>query len=113
MPRPTAAIRVRQAFTQVYVIDLAGELTSSSDAALLNAYEQVTDRGTRVVILNLSRLTYKNSSGVKLLVMLLTRAKAAGQRLFAAEMNVDYRNIFQVAQLDPGITVYGTEADAL
>jgi anti-anti-sigma factor len=113
MARPTAAISVRHASTQVYVIDLAGELTSSIDAALLNAYRQVSDDGARVIILNFSRLAYKNSSGVKLLVALLTRAKAAGQRLFAAEMNVGYRNIFQVTQLDQGITVYGTEAEAL
>ena len=113
MARPPAVISVRQAFTQVYVIDLAGELTSSTDVGLLNAYQQVSKDGARVVILNFSHLAYTNSSGVKLLVALLTRAKAAGQRLFAAEMNVDYRNIFQVTQLDQGIAVYATEADAL
>jgi anti-anti-sigma factor len=113
MARPPAVISVRQAFTQVYVIDLAGELTSSTDVKLLNAYQKVSNNGARVVILNFSHLAYKNSSGVKLLVALLTRVKAAGQHLFAAEMNVDYRNIFQVTQLDQGITVYATEADAL
>ena len=113
MARSPAVISVRQAFTQVYVIDLAGELTSSTDAELLNAYQQVSKDGARVIILNFSQLAYKNSSGVKLIVTLLTRAKAAGQRLFAAEMNIDYRNIFQVTQLDHGIAVYPTEADAL
>ena len=113
MASPPAVISVRQAFPQVYVVDLAGELTSSSDVQLLNAYQQVSKDGARVVILNFSHLAYKNSSGVNLLVTLLTRAKAAGQRLFAAEMNIDYRNIFQVTQLDEGIAVYATEADAL
>ena len=113
MARPPAVISVRQAFTQVYIIDIAGELTSSTDVGLLNAYQQASKDGARVVILNFSHLAYKNSSGVKLLVALLTRAKAAGQRLFAAEMNIDYRNIFQVTQLDQGIAVYATEADAL
>ena len=113
MAPPPAVISVRQAFTQVYIIDIAGELTSSTDVGLLNAYQQASKDGARVVILNFSHLAYKNSSGVKLLVALLTRAKAAGQRLFAAEMNIDYRNIFQVTQLDEGIAVYTTEADAL
>jgi anti-anti-sigma factor len=113
MARPTVAVSVRQAFTQVYVIDLAGELTSSSDTALLNAYQQVSNDGARAVILNFSGLAYKNSSGVKSLVILLTRVKAAGQRLFAAEMNIEYRNIFRVTQLDQEITVCATEADAL
>jgi len=111
--KSNAVSNVRQAFAQVFVIDLAGELTSSTDVGLLNAYEQVSKDDARVVILNFSHLAYKNSSGVSALVALLTRAKAAGQRLFAAEMNADYRNIFQVTQLDQGIPVYATEADAL
>jgi anti-anti-sigma factor len=113
MARPPVVISTRQAFTQVYVIDLAGELTSSTDVELLNAHQQVSKAGARVVILNFSQLAYKNPSGVKLLVTLVTRAKAAGQRLFAAEMNIDYRNIFQVTRLHQGIAVYATEADAL
>jgi anti-anti-sigma factor len=113
MARPTVTVSVRQAFTQVYVIDLAGELTSSSDTALVNAYQQVSGDGARAVILNFSGLRYMNSSGAKVLVMLLTRVKGAGQHLFAAEMNVEYRNIFQVTQLDQEITVCATEADAL
>jgi anti-anti-sigma factor len=113
MAQPTAITSVRQAFTHVYVIDLAGELTSSVEATLLNAYEQASRDGACVVILNFSQLAYKNSSGIKALVALLTRSNAAGQRLFAAELNEDYRNIFQVAQLDQGITVYASEADAL
>jgi len=111
--KSNALSSVRPAFAQVFVIDLAGELTSSTDAELLNAYQQVSKDGARVVILNFNHLAYKNSSGVNALVALLTRAKAAGQLLFAAEMNAGYRNIFEVTQLDQGIPVYATEADAL
>jgi anti-anti-sigma factor len=113
MSQPTATTSVHQAFTGVYIIDLAGELTSSVEASLLNAYQQASSDGARVVILNFSQLAYKNSSGIKLLVKLLTRSNAAGQHLFAAELNAEHRNIFQVTQLDQGITVYPSEADAL
>lgn len=113
MAQPIAITSVRQAFTDAYIIDLAGELTSSVEATLLNTYQQASNDGARVVILNFSRLAYKNSSGIKLLVTLLTRSNDAGQHLFAAELNVDYQNIFQVTQLDQGIRVYPSEADAL
>ena len=66
-----------------------------------------------MVILNFSHLAYKNSSGSKVLLTLLTRGKAAGQRLFGVGLSVEYRNIFQVTQLDREITVYSSEADAL
>ena len=112
MARPSPTTSVRQAFAHVSIIDLAGELTSSVDAALLNAYQQASS-DARVVILNFSHLAYKNSSGIKLLVKLLTRGNAAGKRLFAVGLNAEYRNIFRVTQLDRGITVYASEADAL
>jgi hypothetical protein len=46
-------------------------------------------------------------------VTLLTHSQFAGQRLFAAELNADYWNIFQVTQLDQRITVCTSEADTL
>ena len=36
-----------------------------------------------------------------------------GQRLFAVGLNTEYRKIFRVTQLDQGIAVYISEADAL
>ena len=80
MAQPIATTSVRQAFTQVYVIDLAGELTSSVEPALLSAYQQANSNGSRVVILNFKQLAYKNSSGITLLVALLARCNTAGQR---------------------------------
>ena len=113
MARLTATISARQALPQVFIIDLAGELKSSVEPGLLNAYQEATSKGARVLILNFRQLAYKNSSGIKLLVTLLARANARGQRIFAAEMGQEYENIFQVTQIDQGITVYATEADAL
>ena len=113
MAKFNETISVRKAFGHAAIIDLVGELTSSAEGALLNAYQQASNDGARVLILNFSHLEYKNSSGIKLLVTLLTRANVAGQRLFAVEMSEDYQNIFQVAQLNEGITIYASEADAL
>jgi hypothetical protein len=65
------------------------------------------------VILNFRQVAYKNSSGIKSLVALLARCNAAGQRLFATGLNRDSQNIFEVTQLNQGITIYACEADAL
>ena len=104
---------MRQAFARVFIFDLAGELTSSAQAELLNASEKAGKKGARVLILNFSRLAYKNSSGIKSLVTLLTRCEEAGQRLFAVGLSKESQNIFEVTQLNERITVYASEADAL
>lgn len=113
MPEPTPIITARQAFLYVHVIDLAGELASSAEAALFQTYQRATSDGAKVIILNFRHLVYKNSTGIKLLVMLLARCNAAGQRLLAAEMSDGFQEIFQVAQLDQKILVYGSEVEAL
>src|SRR6516225_2558242 len=113
IPQSTASIRVRQAFAHVFIIDLAGELTSSAQDALLHASEKAGNDGARVLILNFGQLAYKNPSGMKSLVTLLARCNAAGQRLFAVGLDKESRNIFEVTQLNEGITVYASEADAL
>src|SRR5260221_8612654 len=89
MARPTPTTSVRQAFAHVYIVDLAGELTSSVDPALLSAYQQASS-DARGVILNFSHLAYKNSSGIKLLVKPLTRGHAAGHRLFCWGLKAGY-----------------------
>src|SRR5271166_476524 len=109
--QPAASISVRQAFAHVRIIDLAGELTSSAQVALLKASQQASSDGVRVVILNFSHVAYKNSSGIKSLVALLARCNAAGQRLFAIGLNAESQNIFEITQLNQGITVYACETE--
>ena len=48
MTQLTAMVKVRKAFEQVAVLDLMGELTSSAEAPLLNAYEEVSNDGALV-----------------------------------------------------------------
>jgi anti-anti-sigma factor len=113
MAPPTATASLRETFPSVYIIDLAGELTSAAEGAVMSAYEQASGKYARVLILNFSQLTYKNSSGAKLLVSLLARGNAAGQRILATGLTEGYRNIFRVTRIDQGIPVYEAEADAL
>ena len=113
MAKLSATISARQAFANAYVIDLAGELTSSAEPALLNAYQLASSDGARLLILNFKQLAYKNSSGITLLVGLLARCNSEAQRLCAVELSVEYQKIFRLTQLDQGITVYASEAEAL
>ena len=62
MAQSNATISVRRAFDGVAILDLMGELTSSSDGALLNAYEQASREGARVLILNFSRWSTRTAA---------------------------------------------------
>jgi anti-sigma B factor antagonist len=105
-------LEVRTPVPGVAVIDIAGEVTRDSDAALKEAYERASD-GTRSVILGFDSLEYMNSSGIGLLVTLLVRAQRNRQRIFACGLSDHYRQIFELTRLDEVIAIHDSEEAAI
>jgi anti-sigma B factor antagonist len=102
MPRPGCS-----------VIELAGEVTGASEAALSDAYERAAIEGVRAVVLDFGGLQYMNSSGIGLLVTLLVRANRNRQRMLAFGLSDHYRQIFELTRLDEAIAIRETEDAAL
>jgi len=95
------------------VIRIEGDVTGTSEAALMEAYSAATDGGARTIVLDFSGLEYMNSGGIGLLVTLLVRVQRNGQRLLAAGLDEHYRQIFSLTRLDEAITIHDSEAAAL
>jgi anti-sigma B factor antagonist len=113
MTEATVEMDVRTPSPSTSIIDIRGEVTGRSDAALSDAYERAAGSGTRAIILNFMQLEYMNSSGIGLLVMLLVRANRKRQRLLAFGLNEHYRQIFDLTRLDEAIAIHDDEAAAL
>ncbi len=99
--------------TGVAIIEISGEVTRDSDAALKDAYERVDPTGARAIVLSFEDLEYMNSSGIGLLVTLLVRAQRARQRILACGLTDHYREIFELTRLDEVISIHDSEAAAL
>ena len=95
------------------VIEIAGEVTRESDAALKDAYERAADGHPRDRSARFEGLEYMNSSGIGLLVTLLVRAQRSRQRILAYGLTEHYRQIFELTRLDEVISIHETEAEAL
>jgi anti-anti-sigma factor len=105
-------LEVRSPTPGVAVIEIAGEVTRESDAALKDAYERAPS-GTRAIVLTFDRLEYMNSSGIGLLVTLLVRAQRNRQRILAYGLSEHYRQIFALTRLDEVISIHDTAEAAL
>jgi anti-sigma B factor antagonist len=95
------------------LIRIEGDITSSSEAALMDAYGRANGTGAKAVILDFGGLEYMNSGGIGLLVTLLVRVQRNGQRLLAVGLNDHYRQILALTRLDEAIGIHDTEAAAL
>jgi anti-sigma B factor antagonist len=111
MTDTTVALGVRQAEPAITIIDIDGDVTPASEAALMGAYERAG--GARAVVLNFTGLDYMNSGGIGLLVTLLVRAQRHKQQLLAYGLTAHYRQIFELTRLDDVITIHDDETAAL
>jgi anti-sigma B factor antagonist len=112
MSETAMRLTVRKPAPAVAVIDIAGEVTRESDAALREAYEQAAD-GAKAIVLGFSSLEYMNSSGIGLVVTLVVRAQRNHQRILAYGLTEHYRQIFELTRLDEVIAIHDSEAAAL
>ena len=113
MPQAQVTMDVRKVSDKVSVIDVEGELTAFAEGVLMDAYNQASEGGARVFILNFEGLEYMNSSGIGLLVTLLIRINRERQKLLTYGLSDHYRNIFQITRLDDAIGNYDSEEEAV
>ena len=97
----------------VAVIDLTGELNSSAEHALNEAYVQATGSGAGSVVLNFERAEYINSTGIALIVGLLAQARANGVQVNAFGLSDHYREIFEITRLSDFMAISDDEDRAV
>ncbi len=113
MTATKATVTVRRANNEACIVDVRGEVTAAAENALMNAYRRACDRDTRAIILNLSGLEYMNSSGIGLLLTILSRTNPQKQKILTYGLSEHYHKIFELTRLNEAIGVYKTEDEAL
>ena len=113
MPEALVTMDVRKPDDRMSIVDIRGELTGFAEEVLMNAYDEATARGSRVVILNFEGLEYMNSTGIGLLVTLLIRANRDGRTLMTCGLSQHYQTIFQITRLDDVIATFESEDAAI
>ena len=113
MAEQPITISVRTPSDGVAILDIAGDVSSFAEDALMDAYTTATGGGASTLLLNFGAMDYMNSSGIGLLVTLLVRAQRRNQQLGAFGLDDHYRQIFELTRLNEAILVHDDEASAL
>lgn len=95
------------------VIDIHGAVNSFTEKTLIDAYTRAIQGNIRSVIINFSDMTYMNSFGIGMLVMLLIRAKREGKSIIGYGLSDHYKTVFELTRLDQAIPIYESEGTAL
>jgi anti-anti-sigma factor len=96
----------------VAILDLVGDVDSSAEGVLQEAYEHAA-REPRPIALNFSSTGYINSAGIALIVGLLAQSRARGIQITAFGLSDHYREIFEITRLADFMTIADNENGAV
>jgi len=95
------------------IIDLQGEINSFADAELNNAYAEAEAKNPERIVLNLTEVTYINSSGIAVIVGLLAQARKSKLEIAVFGLTEHYRHIFEITKLSDFMSILPDEQSAL
>lgn len=111
--RPTFDLEVSPA-EQAHVLKLQGRLMDQQQAdRLMNSLDEGLALGRRNVVLDLSQLQYMNSTGLNILINVLTRTRGNGGNTIISGLSPSVRQLFVVTKLDSVFTITTTVDEAL
>ena len=87
----------------ITVIRYAGDITSTSKAAVLDTFQGLP-AGTKRIILDFSGVDYLNSSGIALVIQMMIAANKSGQSIHIFGLKPHFTKVFTMV----GITRYTT-----
>jgi anti-anti-sigma factor len=93
------------------VLVLAGDINRAAEQEMRGAYEAAKSTPGRL-ILNFDQVSYVNSTGIALIVAVLTDARSAGREVVAVGLTPHYLEIFSITRLSDFITIYPDMASA-
>ena len=98
---------------QVSVVEVIGKLTSFESGALRNSIAQLLKEGRKQILLNLSRLTYLDSSGIGDLVHTYMSVIKRGGEMKVVGLSDKVEEILKITQLYQVFQEFQDENSAL
>jgi anti-sigma B factor antagonist len=95
------------------ILDLRGEINGFAQEALDAAYSEAESNDPKAILLNFEGVDYINSTGIALIVGLLTKARLSKRRLVAYGLSDHYVEIFEITRLSDYIGVFPDEESAM
>jgi anti-anti-sigma factor len=94
--------------TDLFTIEVVGDLTASAEKAMDDAYKQVCDSNPRNVLLKFDGNSRINSAGIAIVINLVMQRQEEDCRIFIIGVSKHFRKIFELV----GLTKYTTIVDS-
>jgi anti-sigma B factor antagonist len=97
----------------VGVIELAGDVTSQAEQGITEGVQKLEREGLKKFLLKFNEATYINSSGLAIVITLVSEGKKKKQTFAASGLSKHFQKVFDVIGLTDYLDIYATEEEAI
>ena len=94
------------------VVNLEGDITTFAEESITKAVQSALS-DCRSIVLNFEGVEYINSSGIAILISIVTEMMKKGGKLLIANLTPHYQKIFRMVGLNQYTTVFNNLEEAL
>jgi len=97
---------------EIVVLEIDGRLDTSNYGKLEKKLGEVFDNNKRHILINLDKMDYVSSSGLRVFLMYLKKLKANDGKLMLSNMQDTVKDIFNIAGFTSIFEIYDSPSDA-
>jgi anti-sigma B factor antagonist len=98
---------------QAVVLELSGEIDMQCSVKLRNKFIELLKDKPPVLVVNMTKVEFMDSSGLGTLVEALKWCRQNGSQLKLAGLTQAVRNVFEISRLETIFQIYDSETEAL
>jgi anti-sigma B factor antagonist len=95
------------------VFYVEGEIDINSAPAIKKSFDKLLSARTPKIIVNLSKVSYVDSSGLATLVEILKNMRSYGGRLRLTNLSAKIKSLFEITKLEKLFEIMPDEAEAI
>ncbi len=97
---------------EILILEIDGRLDTSNYGMLEKKLGELFDQNHRYILLNLAKMDYVSSSGLRVFLMYLKKLKANEGKLMLSNMQDNVKEIFDIAGFTNIFEIYDNFSDA-
>ena len=97
----------------VVILTLSGKLDATSSKAFEDRILAVIDAGERQLVVDLSRLDYVSSSGLRVFLLAAKRQNSASGKIVLCSLKDPVKEVFDIAGFSSIFSIYGSHDEAI
>ncbi len=97
----------------VAIVDIEGNLDTTTAPTARGGFDSLLDEAQKTILVNLAKLDYTSSAGLRVLLALAKELQMVGGKLHLCSLNDTVRDIFEMSGFDGILKVFPSEAEAL